>query len=215
MNTETQKFLDELKQRPDVLGVIMFGSWARGNNRPDSDVDLVVILTEGYRRTIEHRNGQPFEIIYTTEKGAFDYWESHRDDAAELWEVAKILYDKDGAVESLKIKIQEIISVGKKAIDKSELEQLRFDAEDQIRYVEDIILSDSTTANLILTNKIFILTGRFFDIKQMWSPSPKQRLAKIKDLNQDLYILLESFYRDGETLENKLIFAKNIIKLIF
>ena len=106
MNEATQKFLEELKQRPDVLGVIMFGSWARGNNRPDSDVDLVVILTEGYRRTVEHRNGQPFEIIYTTEKGAFDYWESHKDDAAGLWEVAKILYDKNGAIEQLKNKIR-------------------------------------------------------------------------------------------------------------
>src|SRR3989338_1050999 len=105
MNEQTQKFLGELKQRPDVLGVIMFGSWARGNNRPDSDVDLVVILTEGYRRTVEHRNGQPIEIIYTTEKGAFDYWEGHKDDAAGLWEVAKILYDKDCSIEQLKTRI--------------------------------------------------------------------------------------------------------------
>lgn len=47
MNTDTKQFIEELKGRSDVLGVIMFGSWARGNNRPDSDVDLVVILTEG------------------------------------------------------------------------------------------------------------------------------------------------------------------------
>ncbi len=72
MNEATQKFLEELKQQSEVLGVIMFGSWARGNNRPDSDVDLVVILTEGYRRTVEQRDGQDFEIIYTTEKGAFE-----------------------------------------------------------------------------------------------------------------------------------------------
>jgi predicted nucleotidyltransferase len=44
MNNDTQQFIEELKARSDVLGVIMFGSWARGNNRPDSDVDLVVIL---------------------------------------------------------------------------------------------------------------------------------------------------------------------------
>jgi predicted nucleotidyltransferase len=47
MNQETETFLEELKQKPEVLGVILFGSWARGNNRPDSDVDLVVILTNG------------------------------------------------------------------------------------------------------------------------------------------------------------------------
>jgi predicted nucleotidyltransferase len=32
MNQETETFLEELKQKPEVLGVILFGSWARGNN---------------------------------------------------------------------------------------------------------------------------------------------------------------------------------------
>src|SRR3989344_9630336 len=109
MNLETQNFVEELKKRQDVLGVILFGSWARGNNRPDSDVDLVVILTNGYRRTVEYRDKQAFEIIYTTEKGAFDYWESHKDDAAGLWEIAKILFDKDGTIEHLKDKIKEVL----------------------------------------------------------------------------------------------------------
>ena len=96
MNKATDSFLESLKQRKDVLGVIMFGSQARGNHRPDSDVDLVIILTEGFRRAIEYHDGQAFEIIYTTSTGALAYWESHIDDAAGLWAVAKILYDKDG-----------------------------------------------------------------------------------------------------------------------
>jgi predicted nucleotidyltransferase len=40
-----------LKQKSEVLGVILFGSWARGNNRPDSDVDLVVIGCGSFRTT--------------------------------------------------------------------------------------------------------------------------------------------------------------------
>lgn len=215
MNEETQKFLDELKQRPDVLGVIMFGSWARGNNRPDSDVDLVVILTEGYRRTIEHRNGQPFEIIYTTEKGAFDYWESHKDDAAGLWAVAKILFDKDGTVERLKTKIKEVLDAGKKAIDEYQLGQFRFDSEDQLKYVETILASDLTTANLILTNKIFALTELFFDIRQIWTPAPKQRLIEIKKISPEFYSLLKEFYHESITLSEKLGIAKKIIPIIF
>lgn len=215
MNEETQKFLDELKQRPDVLGVIMFGSWARGNNRPDSDVDLVVILTEGYRRTIEHRNGQPFEIIYTTEKGAFDYWESHKDDAAGLWAVAKILFDKDGTVERLKTEIKEVLDAGKKAIDEYQLGQFRFDAEDQLKYVESILASDPTTANLILTNKIFALTELFFDIRQIWTPAPKQRLIEIKKISPEFYSLLKEFYRESITLSERLDIGKKIIPIIF
>lgn len=215
MNEETKKFLEELKQRPDVLGVIMFGSWARGNNRPDSDVDLVVILTKGYRRTVEHRNGQPFEIIYTTEKGAFDYWEGHKDDAAGLWEVAKILHDKDGTIERLKSKIKEVLDAGKKAIDEYQLGQFRFDSEDQLKYVESILASDPTTANLILTNKIFALTELFFDIRQMWIPAPKQRLIKIKENNNHFYDLLQEFYKQEIGLKEKLEIAKKIIPIIF
>jgi len=190
MNEATKNFLEELKQRDDVIGVIMFGSWARGNNRPDSDVDLVVILTEGYRRTVEYRDGQAFEIIYTTEKGAFEYWESHKDDAAGLWTIAKILFDKNGTVERLKTKIKNVLDAGKKPIDEYQLGQFRFDAKDQLKYVENILATDPTTANLILSNKVFALTELFFDIRQMWTPAPKQRLAEIQKISPDFYALL-------------------------
>lgn len=193
----------------------MFGSWARGNNRPDSDVDLVVILTEGCRRTVEHRNGQAFEIIYTTEKGALDYWESHKDDAAGLWAVAKVLFDKDGTIERLKTKITEVLDAGKKPIDEYQLGQFRFDAEDILKYAESILASDPTSANLILTNKIFALTELFFDIRQMWMPAPKQRLAEIQKISPDFYALLKAFYQEQITLKDKLEAAKKIVPLVF
>ncbi len=215
MNRETTKFLQELKQRPDVLGVIMFGSWARGNHRPDSDVDLVVILTDGFRRTVEHRNEQAFEIIYTAGKAAFDYWESHKDEAARLWDVAKILYDKDGAVERLRNQIKVVLDAGKEPIDEFRLGQLRFDAEDLLKYVASNVTADPTTENLVLTNKIFVLTELFFDIRRMWTPAPKQRLAKIKEISPRLYSLLQQFYREQIALKAKLEIAKEIIPLIF
>ena len=215
MNDETHKFLESLKQRDDVLGVIMFGSWARGNNRPDSDVDLVIILTDGYRRTVEHRNGQAFEIIYTTEKSALAYWESHKDDAAGLWSVAKVLFDKDGTIERLRNEIKEVLNAGKKQIDEYQLGQFRFDAEDQLKYVEHMLASDLTTANLILTNKVFALTELFFDIHQMWTPAPKQRLVEIEKLSPELYSLLKQFYQEQISTNEKLKIAEKIVYTVF
>jgi len=215
MNNETKSFLEELKLRDDVLGVIMFGSWARGNNRTDSDVDLVIILRDGFRRTVEYRDKQAFEIIYTTEKGAFDFWESHKDDAAGLWEVAKVLYDKDNTIERLQSKIKEVLDVGKKPIDEYQLGQFRFDADDQLKYVESIILKDPTTANLILSNKVFSLIELFFDIRLLWTPAPKQRLAKITELDAKLFELLEQFYKEPITLPEKLTIAREIVPLVF
>ena len=30
MNNDTQEFIEGLKRRPDIVGIILFGSWARG-----------------------------------------------------------------------------------------------------------------------------------------------------------------------------------------
>ena len=216
MNKETNDFIEELKENDNVLGIILFGSWARGNNRSDSDMDLVVIQKEGYQRAIEKRGGQIFEIIYTTEKSAFDFWDSHKDDCAGLWEVAKILFDRDGSIELLKEKVQkEIIEKGKKEINDKQLEQFRFDAEDQLNYVERIQNEDSTTARLILNNKLFSLTELFFDIHQLWTPAPKQRLQKMKEIDSKLSKLLEDFYSEKNDFQTKLEIARKIVNKVF
>jgi len=215
MNNDTQEFIEELKSRPDVLGIILFGSWARGNNRLDSDVDLVVILTEGFRRTVEYNNTQAFEIIYTTEKLAFEFWENHKDDCAGLWEVAKVLYDKDRTIERLQTKVEEMLRAGKKPYDTWQLGQVRFDVEDQLGYVEHELSNDPVTANFILYNKVFALTEVFFDLRQQWTPAPKQRLSKIKNVSMEFYALLEQFYRDDVTIKDKLHIARMMIPVVF
>ncbi len=215
MNDQTSKFIEELKLRDDVLGIILFGSWARGNNRPDSDVDLVVILSGGYQRTIENRDGQVFEIVYSTAESALDYWKSHKDDCASLWEVAKVLYDKNGTMEDLQKEADLIIKAGKQPINELVFGQLRFDAEDQVKVSEFMFDKDPTTANFILTNKVFALTSLFFDIRQLWTPAPKQRLEKINQIKPELSYTLQAFYRDGETFKNKSETAKKVIDLVF
>ena len=215
MNEATNKFIEELKLRDDVLGIILFGSWARGNNRPDSDVDLVVILKDGYQRTIENRDGQIFEIIYSTAESALDYWKNHKDDCAGLWEVAKILYDKDGTIKKLQDEAELVIKEGKRPIDTLQLGQFRFDAEDHVKVSGLLFDKDPTTANFILTNKVFALTGLFFDIRQLWTPAPKQRLGKIKEIKPELYSALQNFYSDGVAFKSKLEIAKKIIDLVF
>jgi len=40
-------------EREGVVGMVLFGSRARGDNRPDSDVDIVVDIEEGRRFGLE------------------------------------------------------------------------------------------------------------------------------------------------------------------
>jgi predicted nucleotidyltransferase len=130
-------FVDKLKNREDVLGVILFGSWARGTNRDDSDFDLLVIQREGFLRTVEYRGGKAFEITYTTVHGAIDFWMENKDDCVGLWDVAKVLYDRDDTLERLRQVADDIRREGKRPLDKVALEHLRLDVADQIRPQRD------------------------------------------------------------------------------
>lgn len=53
VNDAPERFFEELRQRPEVVGVLLFGSQARGNSRPDSDIDLVVLVSEGFQHAVE------------------------------------------------------------------------------------------------------------------------------------------------------------------
>ncbi len=82
LTTDEQAWLDEyrreLKERfpGNVEDVVIFGSKARGDDRPDSDVDVLVVLREGGRqikreaRLLGHRlaaasNAVPSILVYT------------------------------------------------------------------------------------------------------------------------------------------------------
>lgn len=57
MNSTAEQFIAELREDPNVLGVLLFGSWARGNQREDSDIDLIVIVRDGFRRVVGRQIG--------------------------------------------------------------------------------------------------------------------------------------------------------------
>ncbi|HJR82180.1 MAG TPA: nucleotidyltransferase domain-containing protein [Anaerolineales bacterium] len=214
MNSATAQFIGELQTDPNVLGIILFGSWARGNNRADSDVDLLVIVREGFRRIVEYRDGQAFEITYTTEQGVAAYWNSNPNDAIELWNVAKILFDRDGTVKRLRQAGNEIRAKGKPSLRVDQYEHFKFDVHDQLKAIKEFAKSDPTTARMLLSAKVLQLTELFFDIRQLWIPPPKQRLAVINNMNHDLHDLFARYYYE-HSLREQINIVHSIVPMVF
>ncbi|MCL5611445.1 MAG: nucleotidyltransferase domain-containing protein [Chloroflexi bacterium] len=50
--------VNRIVRKFNPLRIILFGSWARGEARPDSDVDLLVVLPE-----VEHKRRTAIEIL--------------------------------------------------------------------------------------------------------------------------------------------------------
>ncbi len=95
------RFIRELKEDPDVIGVFVFGSFARGDDRPDSDIDLLVIAKGDFRKGLVYREGVEFEVFYNNRDDTITFWKQNQDDFEDFWRDAKALFDRDGTVEYL------------------------------------------------------------------------------------------------------------------
>src|SRR3954451_13623097 len=134
MNEAIQRFVDELAADPAVRGVILFGSHARGNARPDSDADLM-ILGEGdqFEMGFAERDGQKFELLRWSEAVAIRYATDNPDNAADFWQVAEILQDPDGAAARLCAHAAEMLAEGKPPMDEARRAWSRWASDDRLR----------------------------------------------------------------------------------
>jgi predicted nucleotidyltransferase len=197
INTATQDYVARLQADPNVVGIVLFGSWARSTHRPNSDVDLLVIVRHGFKRSVEYHDGQAFEIISTTEQDACAFWQSSPDEAVELWSVAEILFDRDGTMRRLEQVGKAIRERGKLPLEPEFYAHTVFDIRDQLRAVEACACTDPITARLLLSGKIVQLTELYFDIRQLWTPPPKQRLEVIRQRDREVYDLIAACYEEA------------------
>ena len=214
-NSVIEKFIGKLKEDQNTLGIIIFGSRTSGNFHEDSDVDLIVIQKEGFKRTVEYSDFLVFEITYTTPEKAVDYWQNNPDDCYWLWKSGKVVFDRDGTVKRLEEEAQNIINKGKKPLEDTQIKHLHFDAIDQIKAAKKLAEKDISTANLILTQKVFKLVELFFNLRQEWTPPPKQIIAGVEKNSEELSNLLKQFYRPKQEFNNKLELAEKITRIIF
>ncbi len=208
------RFVEKLSENSNVLAVIVFGSFARGNSRSDSDIDLIVILNEGYSRTVEVFEDQPFEITYTTEGSAKEYWIQNKHDAAGLWSVGKVIFDREGTGQRLEQFGKELLTQLPQKPDSATLTHLQFDIEDSLRAVEALATTDPSTATLLLHKKMGTLLELYFDLTGAWRPAPKQQIGLIKAADTELGQLIEEFYLTKDFF-TQITLAKDIYTKIF
>src|SRR3954464_7780582 len=167
MNDAIQRFVDELAADPAVRGVILFGSHARGNARPDSDADLVILVErDQFEMGFAERDGQEFELLRWSEAVAIRYATDNPDNAADFWQVAEILHDPDGAADRLRAHAAEMLAEGKPPMDEARRAWSRWASDDRLDAAAGIAEYDPAAARMGLHERIIGLTATFFDVRR-------------------------------------------------
>ena len=216
MNEAIQRFVDELAADPAVRGVILFGSHARGNARPDSDADLVILVErDQFEMGFAERDGQKFELLRWSEAVAIRYATDNPDNAADFWQVAEILHDPDGAAGRLRDHAAEMLAEGKPPMDEARRAWSRWASDDRLDAAAGIAEDDPAAARMVLHERLIDLTATFFDVRGEWTPPTKRRTGRIADLDPGLHGLLTAFYTDGTSFAEQLALARKMLPLIY
>src|SRR3954454_22748484 len=216
MNEAIRRFVDELAADPAVWGVILFGSHARGNARPDSDADLVILgERDDFEMGFAERDGQKFELLRWSEAVAIRYATDNPDNAADFWQVAEILYDPNGAAARLRDHAAVLLADGKPRMDEARRAWSRWASEDRLDGAAGIADDDPAAARMVLHERVLDLTATFFDVRGEWTPPAKRRTRRIADLDPALHGLLSAFYADAASFTDQLALARRMLPHIY
>lgn len=216
VNDAIQAFVDELITKPEVCGIGLFGSQARGTARVGSDADLLVLVEQpGFVMECTERDGQEFELVRIGEATAIQYFTDNRDAAADAWPTAKILYDPQGRLGLIRDHALALVAEGKPPVAEARLEYLRLSAADQIRAAARLAATDVAAARMVLYDKVVDLTSLYFDVRQMWSPHLKRRMASIGELDREFHDLLAHFFATGTNVDEQLRLAHIAVGRVF
>jgi hypothetical protein len=211
-----QRFVDELAADPAVRGIILFGSHARGNARADSDADLVILgERDQFEMGFAERDGQKFELLHWSEAVAIRYATDNRDQAADFWQVAEILYDPDGAAARMRDHAAQMLAEGKPPMDEARRAWSCWASEDRLDAAAGLAADDPAAAGMVLHERVIELTATFFDVRGQWTPPTKRRPERIADLDPGLHGLLTAIYADGASFMDQLALARRMLPLVY
>jgi len=140
-----EKFLKEWKDRKEFEGAILCGSYAIGCQKENSDVDIMIVLSDETRRW-ERGNvridGYLIEYmadpVFFWKKSFKDGYELEKKVSVGMFAVGQVLVDKNGAVAKLKSEAGVIMKKPFKKMSRREIEMAKYHLYDGISKLESL-----------------------------------------------------------------------------
>jgi Nucleotidyltransferase domain len=178
----------------EPVAIVASGSIVRGNAHAASDLDLVILHDQGWRRRVQRRfNDIPAELFFNSEAWLRD---SIAREAAEgrpvlphMLATGTILFDPTGRMEALVRLTREILERGPN-LGPDALLRDRYVAACQVEDALDLEHVDSPDARLLQLAAVDALARHAYLSRNDFLPRRKERLSALADLDPTLAGLL-------------------------
>ena len=139
------KFLDQWKDKTEFEGAILSGSYAVGLQSVSSDIDIMIVLSEGtkwWQRGNQVVDGLMVEYIADPvsmwRKAFEDNYNSRNKVSISMFAVGKVLFDRNGTVSGLKKEAELFMKKPYKKMETREIEMAKYHLWDGIEKLRNL-----------------------------------------------------------------------------
>jgi len=209
------RFIKQRQLQGDVSAVLLYGSYARGTHHVNSDIDIIFVVDQGFKRECVVQDGLLFEVLEETKNNMYSFWERNMDVDRHwyLWKDMKILFDRDGEGKEIIEHAMSFVS-DRHPWPSKEVQMRKLIMLHKINNIRHVSSSDSRTAALLLVEFVWALIENWFGIRGRFIPSSKEVFTILPEEDPVLSDLLGDFYTNPVDLDTKFKLAERIYKAI-
>lgn len=188
----------DLAARPDLIGLVFFGSAARGEGKSGSDLDLYAITSEDSSGSIGRIvAGVPTEISF----GSLARWTAlvreERSTIVHAFATGRAVLDRtQGGLSALCQEARALWDRGPSALSSTALLRFRFHLTDLVRDLEVMPEHAAATA-LVACAGIRLSIEAHCAMHRMWAPSLRNALTALRPQFPELIASIERCAADG------------------
>ena len=180
-----KEFLKKYEEDDDVIGALLCGSYATGNQNEYSDIDVYLVLKDNvtyFLRGNSESNSFLIEYFMNTKEGIKDFMEKEfnnfKHSITNMFAYGKIIYDLDGSVKELQDLALEYIDRPFKNISSSKLDINNYHVWDLLDELKVSLKEERLDFNKIyymLLNDIYDIYAEYLGVQKL----PKTKIYKI------------------------------------
>jgi len=184
--TALETSVASLIQQPGIVGILLFGSVARGDATPTSDIDLLVVREhEQFHVQVEPIAGISVKMVVLPGEGLEgsvtpEIQKGLRPTFAD----GQILFDPAGVLADLCDKMGRAIRNGPPSLPEEEFDHIRVSLTELLAEVHHSL--DLPTARLLAYNLLTTSIKCYYQIQRWWLPPLKRQMDDLEQRDCDL-----------------------------
>ncbi len=210
-----EQIVAELKARPDVIAILLCGSYATNQMGPASDIDLHVLIEGDWRQRVTRRiDGVQVETFFNPPSNIPRYWDKEeRGETVTMYAQGQVVYDPRGILGELVQMARARYAEGPKALNEDEIARARFFMRDAFDDAGDALSAGSPSAFVIMTQILEMLLADYYRLQRRWQPKTKRLLSDLNKHDSTLYELARKFLEEFGA-QRKFILLKEIAEYV-